>query len=472
MSRLLLAFVGVIIASLFLVGERPVRENFAGGQAQIIKSFLKYAQYDKGRIMIGFYNILLLNRIRRLRTDGNTTLDKDISRGLADQMKERSRWDNFEMWMTSCMTTAGTPMEDNLIARVNTLPVDPMNYLRFMNALVTLYRDEFAFIKNQKPVAWTRREIDEGTAQDNYTPPSTMPSVVGPDMQKALVAHIKVLDNLWPSIEKIAVRLTQEAKDMNELLNAREKMPNGFTMRIYVDFEEKVFQKPLADVMKFMLDNEAERRQFDADGVKQMTLENAKISATMDLVKLTKIDFTPWFVPIYKGQQKTYKQRFETMGFDPGNYLKLANYCLIGLKTLLAPLRDNLKPVKEKAATVSAEEEEAEAEAFTDQLLFEHFQSSSALKQTSLAAEDQPLTGNVRDIVYRRFAILGQAEPAFKEQISACKAIMDEIQKYKDGVKAGKYTLSTNNPLSDDVALLNQSEGFGFKKTLSFGSVL
>lgn len=467
MSRLLLAFVGVIIASLFLVGERPIKEPFVNATAQVIKSFLKYAQYDKGRIMIGFYNILLLNRVRRLRTDGDTTLDKDITRGLIDQIKERSRWDNFEKWMVSCMTTAGTPMEDNLIARVATLPVDPMNYLRFMNALVTLYREEIALIKNQKPVAWTRREIDEGTAEDNYTPPGTLPNLVGPDMQKFLVEHIKVLDKLWPLIEKLAVRLTQETADMNTLLNAREKMPNGFTMRIYVDFEEKIFQKPLADVMKFMINHEAESRQFDADGVRQMTLENAKIAVTMDFVKLSNTDFTPWFVPIYKGQKKTYKERFETMGFNPGNYLKLANYCLLGLQTQVTPLRSNLKPVVEKKALAEAEE----AEAFTDQLLYEHFQTSSVLKQKgSLAPEDQPLTGQVRDIVYRRFAILGQAEPAFKEQISACNKLMNEIQNYKDGIKTGKYTLGTDNPLSDD-DLLSESEGFKFKG-LSFGNVL
>ena len=158
------------------------------------------------------------------------------------------------------------------------------------------------------------------------------------------------------------------------------------------------------------------------------------------------------------------------MGFDPGNYLKLANYCLLGLQAQVKPLRDNLKPVEKKKAAAEAEEE---TEAFTDQLLYENFQTSSVLKQKgSLSPEDQPLTGPVRDIVYRRFAILGQAEPAFKEQISACNKLMEEIQKYKDGIASGKYSLGTNNPLSDDDDLSSNSEGFGFKKALSFGNVL
>ncbi len=336
MSRLLLAFVGVIVASLFLVGERQVRESFvdsAAGQAQVIKAYLNHIQYDKGRVMITFYTSLLINRVRRFRTNGDTTLDKDIANELANQMKERSRWDNFQVWMESSNTTAGTPMETNLIARVATLPVDPMNYLRFMNALVTLYRDEFAMIRNTKPIAWTRREIDEGTAEENYKPATKVPNNIGPDMEKYLVDHMKSIDKIWPTIEKIGSKLAQEITDMNELLNAREKMPNGFTMKIYVDFEEKIFQKPLADVMKYMINNQAEALQFNEEGQQQMTLENAKIATTLNFVKISKIDFTPWFVPIYKGQKRTYKERFMTMGFDPNDYMKLALYCISGLET-------------------------------------------------------------------------------------------------------------------------------------------
>lgn len=470
MSRLLLVFVGVIVASLLLVGERPIREKFvdeAAGRIQVIKAFLKYAQYDKGRVMIGFYNILLINRVRRLRTNGDTTLNKDISIEFANQMKERSRWDNFEVWMKSCMTTAGTPMEDNLISRVASLPIDPMNYLRFMNTLVTMYREEFAMIRNKKPVAWTRREIDEGTAQDNYTPPAKTPTVIGPEMEKYLVEHIRAMDKLWPAIEKIALQLTQESTDMNEILNAREKMPNGFTMRIYVDFEEKIYQKPLADVMKYMIDNEAEARQFDADGIKQMTLDNAKISVTMDLVKLTRIDFTPWFVPIYKGQKKTYKERFTTMGFDPGDYLKLGLFCITGLQAQVKKMNDHLKPIEKKPS--DSETTESVVEEFQNELLFEPFKSAPVIKPTSLAQEDKPFTGQVKDIVYRRFTILSEAEPAFKEQMTACNKIIDEINKYKEGIKTGKYKLTSSSPLEDD----DEEQGeFNIKRALPTGKVL
>ena len=455
MSRLLIAFIGVIVASLFLVGERPIKETFrdTAETIQVVKAFLKYIQYDRSKPMIGFYNLLLVNRVRRLRTNGDTTLEKDVAKGLIDQMKERSRWDNFETWLVSSWSTAGTPMEDNLISRVASLPIDPTNYLRFMNALVTLYRDEFSLLRNQKVTQWTRREIDEGTAQDNYTPPPKVPSVIGPEMEKYLVEHIGVLDKLWPAIEKLIVKLTQESNDMNELLNAREKMPNGFTMRIWVDFEEKIFQKPLAEIMKFMIDNQAESRQVDAQGKKQMTLENAKIATTLDIVKLSGVDFTPWFVPIYKGQKKTYKERFQAMGFDPGLYLKLGNFCVAGLKAQLKALQDHLGPVKEKKPTASTE-------GFTDELLFENFKN--------LAPEDQPFTGQVRDIIYRRFAILNQAEPAFKEQMTACKKMIDEMMKYKEGAAAGKYQLTTKTPLPDDKNI----EGFYIEKQLPIGHVL
>ncbi len=475
MSRLLLAFVGVIVASLFLVGERQVRESFvdsAAGQAQVIKAYLNHIQYDKGRVMITFYTSLLINRVRRFRTNGDTTLDKDIANELANQMKERSRWDNFQVWMESSNTTAGTPMETNLIARVATLPVDPMNYLRFMNALVTLYRDEFAMIRNTKPIAWTRREIDEGTAEENYKPATKVPNNIGPDMEKYLVDHMKSIDKIWPTIEKIGSKLAQEITDMNELLNAREKMPNGFTMKIYVDFEEKIFQKPLADVMKYMINNQAEALQFNEEGQQQMTLENAKIATTLNFVKISKIDFTPWFVPIYKGQKRTYKERFMTMGFDPNDYMKLALYCISGLETQVKMLRNHLKPVQNKKSESELESEVDLKEEFQverDDMLFEYFESKIFKTNTKLAEEDQHFTGQVRDIVLRRFTILSQAEPAFKEQIQKCKTIIDEIEKYKKGISEGKFTLSTLNPFEDDNEI---PEGFFTKKSLGIGKVL
>jgi hypothetical protein len=467
MSRLLLAFVGVIIASLFLVRDRPVKESFAdaAGQEQVIKAFLNHIQYDKGRIIIGFYTILLVNRIRRFRTNGDTTLDKDIANELANQMKERSRWDNFEAWMKSCSTTAGTPMEGNLITRVRTLPVDSMNYLRFMNALITLYRDEFAMIRNEKVTAWTRREIDEGTAQDNYTPPTKVPETIGSEMEKYLTEHIRAMNKIWPTIEKISLTIGQESRDMNELLIAREKMPNGFTMKIYVDFEEKVFQKPLAQVMKYMIDNQAQSMMFNEEGQQQMTLENAKISTTLELVKLSKIDFIPWFVPIYKGQKKTYKERFTTMGFDPNNYMKLGLFCITGLQTQVNALRNNLKPV-ENTSSESASEEGFQVE--HDDFLFEYFESKAIKAQTPQNEEDQYFTGQVRDIIYRRFTILNQAEPAFKEQIKTCRGIIDEIEKFKKGVSEGKFSLSTLNPLKDD----ETPEGFFTKRALAMGKAL
>jgi hypothetical protein len=462
MSRLLLAFVGVIVASLFLVGERPVKEYFvdaSAGQVQVIKAFLKYIQYDKGRILIGFYNVLLINRTRRLRTNGDTTLDKDIARALADEMKERSRWDTFEQWMASC-NTAGTPMEDNLIARVASLPVDPINYLLFMNALVTLYREEFALIKNEKPVKWTRREVDEGTAQDNYKAPAKAPTDPGPDMQKYLVDHMKMLDKIWPAIEKISINLTNQITDMNNLLLVREKMPNGFTMRIYVDFEEKVYQKPLADILKFMINNEAQSLQIGPDGTEQMTSENAKIATTLEYIKLSKVDFTPWFVPIYKGQLKTYKERFTTMGFDPGDYFKVVLFCLPRMDGQMKALRTNLKAVENKNMNSDSGEEEG---FIGNERTYEYFTSSSH----SIKEEDKPFTGPVRDIINRRFAILNVAEPKYKELINACKSLVDEIQKYKDGVSEGKYKLGTDTPLDD---YESPFKGFNLKQSLPIGN--
>lgn len=445
MSRLLIIFLGVIIVSLFLVGERPKREAFTdfAGLVQIIKAFLKDIQYQKGRIIIGFYQILLVNRVRRLRSDGDTTLNKDIYQGVIDEIKKRSRWDNFEPWIISCTTTAGTPMEDNLISRTASLPVDHMNYLRFMNTIVTMYRDEFALLRNKKPVGWRRREIDEGTAQDDYKPPAKAPTAINEEMQKYLTEHLGQFDKIWPTIEKIAVKLTQQATDMNDLLLAREKMPNGFTMRIYVDFEEKVFQKPLADVLKFMIDTQAEAMMYDKEGKKQMSLEKAKIATTMELVRLAGIDFTPWFVPIYKGKVGSYEDRFKAMTFDPSDYLRLGEFCVKGLQEQLRIVRDSL------ATVTTGKKENFVGQVEVDDLLFEPFAPAGA----ALAPEDRPFLPQVRDVINKRFLILGQIEDTFKKQIAICNGVIAEFKKIEDSAAAGKFRPALKIPFGDNQEL-------------------
>ncbi len=486
MSRLLIVFIGVIVASLFLVSDRPSvgafgTEGFAGSRAaglaqgafgtegftsrpssdEIIKGQLNFLQYQNGKVFIGFYLSLLINRTRRLRTEGDTTLDKDIRDNLLNQIKERSRWNNVDVWIASCTTTQNTVLEGNLVARVDSLPVDPMNYLRFMNSLITLYRDEFAIIKNEKPVAWTRREIDEGTAQDDYKPPAKVPTAVGAEMEKYLNDHIKVFQKIYPTIQKIAVNLQQQLNDMNQLLISREKMPNGFTMRIYVDFEEKNFQKPLSEILKYVIETDANKYQFASDGKEQMTLQNALILTTADIVKKSGVDFTPWFVPIYKGQKKTYKERFTNMGFDPNDYLKLNLFCIKAIEVHVKALRENVKPVDKKPKPIF--------EGFQiekDEPLFEYFEAKT---QSSELEEDKPFTGQVKDIVYRRFSFLNQAEPAFKEQINICKKLIAEVKKYKDGISEGKYKLGTDAPAADDADI---KEKFSSRRSLPYGNAL
>ena len=448
MSRLLLVVIGVVVASFLLAGSP--RERFTdGGTQQVIKSFLNELQYNKGRIMIGLYTTLLVNRSRRLRAAGNTTLDKDIARQMASQMAERSRWTDFEKWMKVSTTTQGTPMETNYIARTASLPVDPMNYLRFMNSLNTLYREELALLNDKKAPIWTRKEIDQGTAQEKYTVPSAVPTVVGANMEKYLVSHTEVMDSIWPKITTIGSELAGRSVEMNELLNIKEKMPNGFTMKIYVDFEESRFQKPLADVLKYMIDKQANLTQYDTEGKRIMSLEQAKIATTMEFVRLSRIDFTPWFVPIYRGKPGTYEDRFKTMIFDPNDYLRLGEFCKNGLEEQLKIVRDSLKPVaadtKEKYLDYGE----------TDELLFETFVSPK------LPPEDQPLIPQLRAVINVRFTLLGQIEDTFKLQIELCKKSMAEFAKIEKGAASGKFGLTMKNPFGDNESL---PEAVSFKK--------
>jgi hypothetical protein len=195
-----------------------------------------------------------------------------------------------------------------------------------------------------------------------------------------------------------------------------------------------------------------------------MTSENAKIATTLEYVKLSKVDFTPWFVPIYKGQSKTYKERFTTMGFDPGDYFKVVLFCLPRMEGQMKALRTNLKDVKNKDTNTDSGEEEGFI-GEQDERTYEYFKSSS----DDIKDEDKPFTGPVRDIVNRRFAILNVAEPNYKELINKCKSLVDEIRKYKDGVSEGKYKLGTDTPLDDYESAMN---GFFSKRSLPIGNIL
>ena len=444
MSRLFLGVICIIAVSFLFVSERQV-EGFADekkGQIQSITGILNTLQYDKGRVIIGFYTLLLINRSRRLRAKGDTTLDKDIAAQLAAEMKERSRWTNFETWMKVCTTTQGTPMESNLIARTTSLPVDPMNYLRYMNTLVTLYREEFALLRDEKlkKPTYTRKEIDEGTAQEKYVKPAKVPKVVGDEMENYLIAHTEITDTIWPKIASIGETIGRQAIEMNELLNIKEKMPNGFSMRIYVDFEEKNFQKPLSDVLKYIIDKQAMTAQFDEEGKRIMSLEQAKISTTMEFVRLSRIDFTPWFVPIYRGKVDSYEDRFKRMIFLPSDYLQLGEICVKGLQEQLRIVRDSLAPVKKNENFVGQVE--------VDDLLFESF----ATKNT-LPPEDQPLIPQLREVINKRFFILGQLDDTFKKQMTICQDAIKQLSKVEKDAAGGKLRPVLKNPFGDNEEL-------------------
>ncbi len=471
----LLFLVGAVFLGLLLVdGQRQRQyEGFANVDAKTlnnIKLYLNDIQYMRGRSLVAFYVALAVMRTRRLRADADTRLQKDINAELNSQIAERSRWKGFEVWVKSCNETQGTPFENNYLERTLSLPDDPLLYIRFVNSLGTLYREELAALKKEAAPAWTQKEIDDGTARENYEPPPAKPKAIDGNMESYLSSHYKAMLALWPDVEKKAVALKDQEAKINELLAVRERAPNGFTMRSYVLFEEKNFMKPLVDVLKFIMDALAASLQYDKEGKKIYTIDEANTLARKRMIKESGIDFSSWFVPMVSGKKLSYKERFALMTFDPAIYNRLLGWSYTFLKTTLNQLKDSVQPVGGGEAVdkfmnfdghvegnyasyvdgfglmnlAQANVHSAYREGFADAGV-----SAEADKGTE--EENRPLEGPTKNTLYTRFAALNAAEPDFSGALKATNDIIAEYKRFKKDIEDGKYTLKA--PAADTAKL-------------------
>ncbi len=416
-------------------------EGFANVDAKTlenIKLYLNDIQYLKGKSLVAFYVALAIFRTRRLRANSDTRLQKDINSELIAQIAERCRWSGFEGWVKSCNETQGTGFENNYLERTLALPDDPLTYIRIVNTLTTLYRDELALLKGEKPTAWTKKEIDDGTARENYEASPAKPTAIDAAMESYLSAHYKTMASLWPDVEKKAVGLKDQGEKINELLTVLERAPNGFTIRSYVLFEEKNFMKPLTDVLKFILDALALSLQYDKEGKQVYSIDQANTLAGKRMIKESGIDFSPWFVPMIGAKKLSYKDRFALMTFDPANYNKLIVWAHNFLKTTLNQLKDSIQPV---AGTAMDKFMDFDGHVEGNYANYHEGFADGAGDEKGTAEENKPMDGAIKNTVYKRFALLNEAEPAFSGALKATNVIIAEYKTYKKDIQDGKYTL-------------------------------
>jgi hypothetical protein len=441
-----------------------------------IKLYLNDIQYLKGKSLVAFYVALALIRTRRLRTDADTRLQKDINAELVAQVKERSRWDSFEVWVKSCSETQGTGFEFNYLERTKALPDDPLLYIRFVNTLGTLLREELAYLKKEQPPAWKREEIDDGTARENYEPLPAKPTAVNAEMEKYLAAHYKTIVSIWPGVEKKAVGLKSQLDQIEPLLAVKERAPNGFTIRSYVLFEEKNFMKPMAEVLKFILDALALSLQYDDKGKKIFSIDEANILAGQRMIKESGVDFSSWFVPYVQhmtGVKKlSYKERFSLMTFNPQDYNKLLGSSYLFLKKTLDQLKNSIQPMNKAGAAASEGFDNFGGhvddlpfavapfdEGFIGMASTGTFETASignfgtpfagigkgapkpaTQDEPGTEEENKPLEGKTKEVLYIRFALLNQLEPDFSAGLPMVNKIIAEYKQFKKDIEDGKYT--------------------------------
>jgi hypothetical protein len=452
----LLVLVGAICLGLLIIDGRKV-EPFADVSAASLNKIILYLndiQYVRGNSLVAFYMGLGIARTRRLRANADTRLQKDINAELAAQIKERSRWTDFEVWVKSCFETYGTPLQQNYLERTRSLPDDPLNYIRFANTLDTLYREEQAALKGEAQPPWTKKEIDDGTARENYVAPPSKPSAVDSAMESYLSAHYKTILEIWPTVEKKGVSMHDKLNKINELLAIKERAPNGFTIRSYALFEEKNFMKPLAGVLKFIMEALAASLQYDDKGKKVYSIDEANFLAGQRMIKESGINFSSWFVP-YIGdmtgvKKLSYKEKFALMTFDPNDYNKLLGWSFLFLKTTLDQLKSNITPAKNLEGNSSepffnfnghVEGEYAsysEADGFADAGAGS---KAVATDPPGTEEENRPLEGPVKNSVAARFVILNQLEPDFSAVLPKINDIIAEYKKFKKDIEDGKYML-------------------------------
>ena len=452
----LLVLVGAICLGLLIIVGRKV-EQFANVSAASLNNIILYLndiQYLRGKSLVAFYFTLAIMRTRRLRANADTRLQKDINAELAAQIKERSRWTDFEIWVKSCSETQGTALQGNYLERTRSLPDDPLNYIRFANTLDTLLREEQAALNGTAQPPWTKKEVDSGTARENYVAPPAKPTAVDSAMESYLSAHYKTMLEIWPTVEKKAVSMQDKLNKIEKLLVIKERAPNGFTIRSYALFEEKNFMKPLAGALKFIMDALAGSLQYDAEGKKVFSIDEANILAGQRMIKESGINFSGWFVP-YVGdmtgiKKLSYKEKFALMTFDPTNYNKLLGWSFLFLKTTLDQLKSNITPAINLKANSSepffnfnghVEDEYAdysEADGFADVGVGA---KAVAANPPGTEEENRQLEGPFKQAVATRFAILNQLEPDFSAGLPKVTDIIVEYKKFKKDIEDGKYML-------------------------------
>ena len=477
-STPLLVLIGAICLSLLVVGcsgngqKLLIEEGFQDVPANVlanIKLYLNDIQYLRGKSLVAFYVALALVRTRRLRASADTRLQKDINAELATQVKERSRWDSFEVWVKSCSETQGTGFEFNYLERTTSLPDDPLVYIRFTNTLATLLREELFYLSDDgkgKAPAWTKAEIDDGTARENYEPPPAKPTAVNGEMEKYLAAHYKTMLTIWPDVEKKAIGLKGQLDELEKLLVVKERAPNGFTMRSYVLFEEKNFMRPTAEFLKFILDALALSLQYDDEGKKKFSIDEANILAGQRMIKESGINFSSWFVPYVShmtGVKKlSYKERFALMTFSPEDYNKLLISSFLFLKNTLDQLKSSIQPVNKAPASDGFDNFDGHVdklpfavapfnEGFIGTASIGSFgtpfaggkaaaQKPASQDEPGTAEENKPLEGKAKEVLYIRFAWLNKLEPDFSAGLPKVKNIIAEYKQFKKDIEDGKYT--------------------------------
>lgn len=457
----LLVLVGAIFLGLLLVdGGRSV-ESYADVSAATLSNITLYLndiQYLKGKSLVAFYVALAIARTRRLRANADTRLQKDINAELVAQVKERSRWADFEGWVKSCSETQGTGLEGNYLERTRSLPEDPLNYIRFANTLDTLMREEVALNGGAAAAPqWTRKEIDDGTARENYTAPPAKPTAIDAAMESYLSAHYKTMLDIWPTIEKKAISMKDKLNKIDELLAIKERAPNGFTIRSYALFEEKNFMRPLAEVLKFIMDALAASLQYDQNGKKVYSIDEANTLAGQRMIKESGINFSSWFAPyvgdMTNAKKLSYTDKFALMTFDPSNYNKLLGWSFLFLKTTLDELKSNIT-LMSNMTNISepffnfdghvgnSYASYSEADGFLDGAAAAGAQKKIvSADPPGTEAENKPLEGLIKQAVSARFVILNQLEPDFSTGLPKVADIIAEYKKLKKDIENGKYML-------------------------------
>ena len=214
------------------------------------------------------------------------------------------------------------------------------------------------------------------------------------------------------------------------------------------------FKESFESALKFIMDALAGSLQYDAEGKKVFSIDEANILAGQRMIRESGINFSGWFVP-YVGdmtgiKKLSYKEKFALMTFDPANYNKLLGWSFLFLKTTLDQLKSNITPAVNLKANSSEPffnfnghvgdeyADYSEADGFADAGVGS---KAVATDPPGTEEENRQLEGPFKQAVATRFAILNQLEPDFSAGLPKVTDIIVEYKKFKKDIEDGKYML-------------------------------